>query len=198
MKVPIITTPDNPVGLDLTIQRFQKAIQGITYLDSDGTTPLDWFADGVVFGNTRQHEKTGEPVLYWKGKDYYKMIANDRLRAFAFFYETDPRSAAGAGSAVYSMNLVVWFDQRKYATKLDYRIREFFINSVLIAFQKLMNEEEFNTINVFTTPTNVYSDFTVQLENPQFLHPFDGFRVSFQVFDEIVCPGKFQVPTPTP
>lgn len=195
MKAPIITTPDNPVGVDLTIQRFQNAIQGITYLDSDGITPLNWFGDGLVYGNTRRHETTGEPVLYWKGKDYYKMIANDRLRAFAFFYESDPRTAAGGGSGVYSLNVVVWFDQTKYAKGLDYRIREFFINDVLLAIQKLMSDEEFDTINVRTTPINVYSDFTVQLENPQFLHPFDGFRVSFQVFDGLVCPGKFQVPT---
>ena len=190
---PKIVTPLNPVGADAVIAQLQKVIAGTTYKDSQDND-LFWFADGHVFPLARRDETTGEPILFWKGKDYFKTIPQDTLNAFSFFYENDPRTSLGGSFVSYSFSLVVWFNQDHYVRGLDYRIREFLINSITVALQQFLTEEDFDTITTFTTPESVYTDFTVQLENPKFKAPYDGFRISFTHSEQLDCGKPFVLP----
>ena len=195
MNVPQIVTPPNPVGVDKVINLLQHVIAGASYLDTDGTTPKLWFDDGLIFPNTRKDETTGEPILFWKGNDYFKTIPEQTFGSMAFFYETDPRTFIAGDFALYQLNLVVWFTETHFAHGLEYRIREFFINTILQELFTVLDDSDIDATTVITTPENVFADFELQIENPLFKSPNDGFRISFTYNAQTDCGDLWTVPS---
>ena len=163
MNVPQIITAPSPVGVDKVIALIQNAIASASYLAADGITPKLWFDSGKIFPNTRKDETTGEPILYWKGTDYFKTIPEQTFGSMAFFYESDPRTIAAGPFATYQLNLIVWFSEDHFAKNVPYRIREYFINSILEQLFVLMDDTDTASTTVFTTPENIFSDFNLQI-----------------------------------
>ncbi len=150
-------------GADRLVNKYLKAIEGLTYY-----TSLDGIAE----------TQNGIPCIFGLNGDAKHLTPNDNEVAQLFFYEHDARRYTDRYAEI-DLSIVVWFNQSRLELGST-RIREKIIHELLniLRTPTLTEVRYFDTFQVFTDRSQIFTDFDIDATDI-LKYPFDGFRVRF-------------------
>lgn len=186
---PIIT---NPVGVDAFCQSLQLQL----------ATDLEWlersYGKALVVSENRVVDNQSEnyivPKVYRSGREFLSIEPEDTIKAFSFFYETNPETVgANWSKSSTNINLVV-FANNELITDIneDYLFIEVLKEQVLESIQK-NSVARLGIIEDSVTVTKHFSDtwidFSVSDTDSKWIkHNYSTFRINFDCTYSFDCP----------
>lgn len=179
-RVPIKT---NPRLFDAAAAQVQRAL-------ADG---CEWL--NHVFGicerttDMKEGKKFNSANLYVGNQQYEQIMPCDELGNFSFMYLRDPQTLARKDSKLITspFSLIVWYNMEKMYFSDDERNREAVKAQVLA----ILNQARFSWMalgRLYERPENVFSDFSYDYVNNQFLmSPYAGFRIDGEMTVRVPC-----------
>ena len=168
-RIPIKT---NPKLFDKAVLPMQRALADLAWLDySFGI--CESLVD-VVDG-----KKYTSANLYLGDGKYERIEPCEELGNFSFFYLKDPQSFGIKDSSLLKSpySLILWYDLTKVSLPTDERNREAVKAQIMDALDSL-HSPYFTIDKIYENPRNVFSDFSYDHTNNQFLmQPFTGIRI---------------------
>lgn len=192
---PIFISPTNPVGLDKIVAALQSVIAEAFYMNEDDVGEF-YFDEGLLLPLALKDEQDERPIIYWKEDDYYPSEPDDNYRIKSFFYQEDSSGFESMNSIQYNLNLVVWFNQDKYARNKSYQIKEFLITELEGLVRNYLRMEDKTSIEVFRELDAVFSNYKLTPEQKtKIKYPYQAFRIRFNISADLDCgdAAKFNV-----
>lgn len=122
------------------------------------------------------------------GKGQYELIMPcDEIGNLAFFYLKDPQEMKANGRIKSRFSLILWYDMRKVSLASDERNREQ-IKSQILGVLNSLHLANVSWEKVYEEPNNVFSDFSYEHTNSQFLmSPYAGLRIEGSISVKMDC-----------
>jgi hypothetical protein len=193
--LPVFVNPGNPVGLDKQIIELQQVIAQATFINDQNTEEL-YFDQGLLLPLALKSESNSSPIVYWTDKEYFPAKPTDQFRITSFFYQEDSANFVSQNEVRYTVNLVVWFNQDKYARNKGYQIKQFLNTELLTLLREHLSMEDTITLQSFTENENIFSNYTLSEEQKtRMKYPHQALRIRFQLSAEFDCgdEAKFNV-----
>lgn len=130
--------------------------------------------------------------LYIGDGQYEQIMPCKELGNFSFFTLRDPQELGRNKTIIKSpFSLIVWYDTRKVSLPSDERNTEAIKGQIL----GVLDSASFANVEVtrvYEKPSNVFSDFSYEHTNNQFLmSPYAGLRIDGTITARIPCIEKF-------
>ena len=179
-RVPIKT---DPRLFDVTAAQVQRALaSGCPWLDH-------------VFGlcerttDMKENKRFNSANLYIGNQQYAQIMPCDELGNFSFMYLRDPQTLGRRDTKLVTspFSLIVWYNMEKMSFPYDERNREAVKAQVLA----ILEQAHFGWMTlgrIYERPENVFSDFSYDYVNNQFLmSPYAGFRIDGEMSVRVPC-----------
>lgn len=179
-RVPIKT---DPRLFDVTAAQVQRALaSGCPWLDH-------------VFGlcerttDMKENKRFNSANLYIGNQQYAQIMPCDELGNFSFMYLRDPQTLGRRDAKLVTspFSLIVWYNMEKMSFPYDERNREAVKAQVLA----ILEQAHFGCLTlgrIYERPENVFSDFSYDYVNNQFLmSPYAGFRIDGEMSARVPC-----------
>lgn len=179
-RVPIKT---DPRLFDVTAAQVQRALaSGCPWLDH-------------VFGlcerttDMKENKRFNSANLYIGNQQYAQIMPCDELGNFSFMYLRDPQTLGRRDTKLVTspFSLIVWYNMENLSFPYDERNREAVKAQVLA----ILEQAHFGWLTlgrIYERPENVFSDFSYDYVNNQFLmSPYAGFRIDGEMSVRVPC-----------
>lgn len=180
-QIPIKT---NPKLFDLAVSKLQNLLaNNLPWLD---------YSFGICekLTDIKNGQKFTSANLYI-GKNKYKQIMPCReLGNFSFFMLKDPQEIVSKDKRLIKsgFSFILWYDVRESPGGLDERDREAVKVLVLNVLGRNENCSWVSLKKIYERPENIFSDFTYDFTNNQYLmSPYAGLRVDGEMIVRVPC-----------
>lgn len=169
-RIPVKT---NPQMFDKVVLPIQRALaSAFPWLDH---------AIGICeyLTSTKEKKRYNYAALYMGNGQYEQIMPCEELGNFSFFYLRDPQTFGAKDTALVKSpySLVIWYNLMEVLPEGDERNREQIKGQIMGVLNNL-HLAGFEVTRIYEKPDNVFSDFSYDHANNQFLmHPFTGLRI---------------------
>lgn len=179
-RVPLKASPRL---FDYAIAQIQAELAGrVSWLDHifGACEKLTDVKDGKRFHSANVYTGAGQ---------YEQIAPCQELGNFSFFVLRDPEVIGKRDTNVVKspFSLIIWYDMRKVSLPYDDRNREAIKGQIMA----ILNSPRFPwlTLNkIYERPENVFSDFSYDYTNNQFLmSPYAGLRIDGEITVRVPC-----------
>lgn len=171
---------DNPVGLDVIIQKIQEALEPLTWLDKS-------FGKALIYNEERNGDDYLIPKTYYKRGEYTPLDPDDTVKAYSFMYEDQPSLVQSINKTrvLTSLNLVVFANLERINKSKDELFLEELLNDVLTVLNdrnKMSIYQSIQNINaIYKWLPDAFSDFSSGTDKKYLTENYAAFRINFDV-----------------
>ncbi len=180
-QIPIKT---NPKLFDLAVSQLQNAL-------ADNLPWLDYsFGLCEKLTDLKNGQKFTSANLYIGNNKYKQVMPCRELGNFSFFMLKDPQEVVSKDKRLIKspFSFILWYDVRESPSSLEERDRE----AVKVLVLNVLTKREFSSWlslkKIYERPENIFSDFTYDFTNNQFLmSPYAGIRIDGEIIVRVPC-----------
>ena len=171
---------DNPIGLDVIIQKIQESLEPLTWLEKS-------FGKALIYNEERNGDDYLIPKTYYKKGEYTPLDPDDTVKAYSFMYEDQPSLVQSSNKTriLTSLNLVVFANLEKINRGKDELFLEELLNDVLSVLNDRNSMSIYQSIQginaIFKWLPDAFADFSAGDDKKYLKENYAAFRINFDV-----------------
>ena len=173
---------------DYAAKQIQTALGGLSWLDH---------VFGIVekLTDVKDGKKFSSANLYKANGQYEHIMPCKELGNFSYLMLRDPQTIGKDKTLVKSpYSLIVWYNMNTLSSPYDERNREA-VKAEILGILSRPNFSWLTMNKIYERPENIFSDFSYDYTNNQFLMaPYAGIRIDGEMLVRVPC---YNPPKPT-